>query len=165
MAHLAAPEPLDPLLEKHGAAIAALRAATSDFLPPNWDDIWLLRYCLGFPESERLPAVRMGVEWRAKHALILAAAAAGHPPPHDALVRPHQIADLHSTSIHGEPLLIVRLGLCSPQSMMTAVSRKGLLDNFYYHRERCESHASDRFAFHLPHPSDSILCSFLALRC
>ena len=133
---MATPVPLDPLLTSRKTDIDALRVSVADILPTYWDDIWLLRYVLSFPdESERIQAVRTCVAWREKNASLLADVAAGRPAPHDAIVRPNTISDFHTSSIYGEPLYIVRAGLGNPKTMMATVPPEQLLEWFMYHKE------------------------------
>jgi hypothetical protein len=134
---MAAPEPLDPLLEKHKAAIAALRTAVGPALPSTWDEVSLLRYCLSFPDpAEQLKAVQSCLLWREKHAGMLADAAAGRPAPHEDIIRPHMIQGFHGQSKYGEPLYIVRAGLSSPISLLDAVKPELVLEWLMFYKEK-----------------------------
>ncbi len=84
------------------------------------DEIYLLRYCLSFPEADRAATVRKALAWRAAHAALLAGAAAGAPPPHDDRIKNFQVADFHGATRHGDSLFIVRTGLCDGPGMMAA---------------------------------------------
>ena len=90
---MAAPpeQTLDALLAAHAADIARLRSDVAPTeLPPQWDDVWLLRYVLSFPGTEnavkRVELVRQCVAWRAENAGMLADADAGRPAPHAAAI-------------------------------------------------------------------------------
>jgi hypothetical protein len=133
---MAAPEPLDPLLAKHKADIESLRAAVGAILPTTWDEISLLRYVLSFPDaSERQKAVRDAIAWREKNAAMLAAAAAGSPAPHEDAIRPHMIQGFHASSVHGEPLYIVRAGLSSPISLLNSIPTADILEWLMFYKE------------------------------
>ena len=108
LAEALAPAPLDALLAAHAPAIAALRAPLAAKLPAHWDDIYLLRYCLSYPEPERAAAVRKALAWRASHAALLAGAREGAAPPHHGKIAPFQAADFHGATKHGDSLFIVR---------------------------------------------------------
>lgn len=137
MAAALTPQPLDPLLLNHKAAITELRAALGTELPDYWDDIWLLRFCLSFSGfAERLSAVRSCISYRERNAALLADAAAGRPAPHDDLIRPHIVEGFHGASVHGEPLYIVRAGLSNPLSKVTSVHAAYIHEWLMYHKER-----------------------------
>ena len=54
---------------------------------------------------------------------MLADAAAGLPGPLHSVISPFCVAGYHShDSLGGEPLYVVRAGLCSPHAVMTAVT-------------------------------------------
>ena len=110
--------PLADLLSAHAPAIAALRADLGESLPACYDDIWLLRYALSFPTPERAAALRKGIAWREKNAALLADAAAGRPPPGDAVISASQVAAFHGATKRGDPLFVVRSGLCQPVELM-----------------------------------------------
>lgn len=141
MAAATAPLPLDPLLLKHKADIADLRAALGTELPAYWDDIWLLRFCLSFSETaERLSAIRTCISYRERNAAMLADAAAGRPAPHEDEIRPYMVQGFHGASIHGEPLYIVRAGVSNPLLLVSKVLAADVLEWLMYYKECCESH-------------------------
>ena len=111
----------------HGAQageIAALRGALGAALPAAWDDIWLLRFTLSFSgdAAKQQAAARTCIEYRAKNAKMLADAAAGVFPPKDALIKSLCFTDFHAATRYGEPVSIVRAGLCSPAALLAVVS-------------------------------------------
>jgi len=133
---LGAPPSIDALLAAHAPAIASLRAALAAELPAHWDDIYLLRYCLSFPEPERAATVRKALAWRASHAAMLAGARAGAAPPHHDKISPHQVADHHGATRHGDSLFIVRAGLSDIPGMAAAgVSSEEFIMWNMHHRE------------------------------
>ena len=128
--------PLADLLSTHAPAIAALRADLGADLPDCYDDIWLLRYALSYPAApERAAALRKGIAWRAKNAALLADAAAGRPPPGDALISASQVAAFHGATKRGDPLFVVRSGLCQPVELMKACSVEEFTAWLMYWRE------------------------------
>ena len=104
--------------------IAVLRAALGASIPAGWDEIWLLRFTLSFSgdASKQLAAARTCIEYRQKHAALLAGAAAGQFPPKDALIKSLCFTDFHAPTRYGEPVSIVRAGLCNAGALMAAVS-------------------------------------------
>jgi hypothetical protein len=121
-------ENVDELLATHAKAIAELRASLGSLLPPqtegctDWDDIWLLRYCLSFSlAAERVTAATKCLAWRKEHAGMLADAQAGKEAPrHQDIVR-LCVASYHTTgSKAGEPFYVVRAGLSSPKVPLPA---------------------------------------------
>jgi hypothetical protein len=130
------PAALDPLLLSHAPAISALRARIAADLPPEWDDIWLLRYVLSFPDGDECAAkVRECVAWRSKNASMLADAAAGRPPPFAEVISQYIFQGYHAASIYGEPVYIVRGGISSPALVMASVPRDALISWFMYNKE------------------------------
>ena len=130
------PSALPDLLATHAAAIASLRAELSAELPAAYDDVYLLRYCLSFPAPpERAAALRKGIAWRAAHAELLADAAAGRPPPAHAAISASQVAGFHGATKGGDPLFVVRSGLCSPADLMRVVAVEDFTAWLMYYRE------------------------------
>ena len=132
------PQELDPLLELHGPAIAALKAKIGADLPKLWDEIWLLRFILSFPDPELTEKrVRDCIRWREEKAGLIAAAREGRPAPHQEIISRYLVAGLHATaSVHGEPLFVVRGGLSSPPGLMKAVGHDAVLDWFMHFKEQ-----------------------------
>lgn len=127
---------LDPLLSTHKEDIRALRVALGDSLPATWDDVWLLRYCLSFPDAaERVGAVRSCIGYRNKYAVMLGDASVGRPPPHEIKIRPYMVQGFHGYSRLGEPLFIVRAGVSSPPSLVEAVPPAEILEWLMYFKE------------------------------
>jgi len=140
---MAAPpeQTLDALLAARAADISRLRYDVAPTeLPPQWDDVWLLRYVLSFPGTEnavkRVELVRQCVAWRAENAGMLADAAAGRPAPHAAAIEPFMVSGFHQPSLLGEPLFIVRAGLSNPGAVLDNVPAEGLLSWLMYSKEQ-----------------------------
>jgi hypothetical protein len=132
----AAPTPLAQLYAEHAASIAALRAELGADLPQLYDDLYLLRYTLSYPSApERTAALRKGIAWRAAHAELLADAAAGRPPPAAQAISSSQVAAFHGATRGGDPLFVVRSGLCSPVELMKIVSVPDFTGWLMYYRE------------------------------
>lgn len=133
---MAATESLPELLATHAADIAAARADMGAALPACYDDLWLLRYCLSFPvAAERAEALRKGVAWREAHAALLADAAAGRPAPHASVIGSSQVAGYHGATRQGDPLFVVRSGLCQPVELMKVCSVEEFSAWLMYWRE------------------------------
>ena len=159
------PAPLDPLLAKHQADISALRAAVGP-LPSYWDDIWLLRYCLSFPDAEeRQAAVKTCVAYREKNSAMLADVAAGRPAPHETAIRLHMTQGFHGASIYGEPLYVVRAGISSAKGLMDAVPAADVLDWFMYYKEACECQSDEICEALKAAHRDSMTAAAAFLRC
>jgi len=127
---------VDQLLFTHAAAIAALRADLGSAAPPQYDDIWLLRYVLSFPVAqERIEALRKGIAWREANAEMLADAAAGRPPPCNSVIGAYQVAGFHGATRFGDPLFVVRSALCQPAEVMKVCSVEEFTAWLMYWRE------------------------------
>lgn len=138
LASLAAPQSIDELLAAHAPAVAALRAALAAELPAHWDDIFLLRYVLSFPEPERAATVRKALAWRAAHAALLEGARTGALPPHHDKLSRFQAAGFHGATQHGDVLFIVRSGLSDVPGMVAAgVTTEMFVEWNIHHREMC----------------------------
>jgi hypothetical protein len=137
MAFLSAPpRDLDPLLVEHAPRIASLKASLGK-LPDYFDDIWLLRFVLSNPVPEKcLEAATHCLSWRAEHAELLADVAAGKRHAIEDVISQHFVYGMHGTSAHGEPIVIIRVGLCNFSACGTAVSPTALLDYLFAIRER-----------------------------
>ena len=159
---------LDVLLSAHKEDIGALRVALGDSLPANWDDVWLLRYCLSFQDAaERVGAVRSCIGYRSKYAAMLGDASAGRPPPHESKIRPYMVQGFHGCSRLGEPLFIVRAGVSSPPSLVEAVPPAEILEWLMYFKEvgeSCYIVTSSRPQTPCPFRNSLTLCSISALR-
>ena len=114
---------VDELLAAHATPIAELRASLGELLPAqtegstDWDDLWLLRYCLSFSlAAERVTAATKCLAWRKAHVGMLSDAAAGKEAPrHEEIVR-LCVASHHTTGSNAdEPFYVVRAGLSSPK--------------------------------------------------
>jgi hypothetical protein len=99
---------------RQAADVAALRAGLGA-MPAEWDEIHLLRFCLSFSDAaKRETAARKCIAWRADNAALLAAAREGRPLPKDALIKQLCLTGYHGATSLGEPVSIVRAGLCAP---------------------------------------------------
>ncbi len=118
--------------------MAALRAALGAELPAGWDDIWLLRFVLSFAgdAAKQAKSARACAAWRAQHAPLLAAAASGTPLPKDATIRALCVTDYHAPTRFGEPVSIVRAGLCSPPALLAVVSADEFQEWLLYQKEQ-----------------------------
>jgi hypothetical protein len=117
-----------PVPPPQAGDIAALRAALGASLPATWDDIWLLRFTLSFAgdAAKQQSAARTCIEYRAKHAKLLADTAQGIFPPElkDEQIKSLCFTDFHAPTKYGEPISIVRAGLCSPAALLAVVSEE-----------------------------------------
>jgi len=130
--------PLDDQLDANAAALRMLRAELGAELPASWDDIWLLRYVLSFPDAgERVEAARKSIKWRAENAAMLADAAAGRPAPHYDAIRPYMVSGFHppTNALHGEPLFIVRSGVSNPGAVMNMLPHAEVVKYLMFSRE------------------------------
>ena len=128
--------PIADHLKTHAAAIEGLRLAIGSSLPSYMDSLYLLRFCLSFPqEKERVEAVRKCIAWREANAGMLADAAAGRGAPSEAAIRAFQVAGFHGKTRRGDSLFVVRSGLCDPIGMMKAVSHEEFVAWLMYYRE------------------------------
>lgn len=144
MASLGGPPSIDALLAAHAPAIASLRAALSTELPPHWDEIYLLRYCLSFAEHERAATVRKALAWRASHAALLEGARAGAAPPHHEKIAPFQVADFHGATKHGDSLFVVRGGLSDIPGLLAAGVSSDMFVEWNMHYREVGFLAADR---------------------
>ncbi len=126
-----------PRAASQAAEITALRAALGSALPATWDDIWLLRYCLSFvgKPARQESAARSCIAWRAKNAELLTAAKEGRPLPTDAVIKIHCVTDYHGSTKLGEPVNIVRAGLCSPPGLLAVITPEQFLEWLMYKKE------------------------------
>ncbi len=126
-----------PHAASQAAEITALRAALGSTLPATWDDIWLLRYCLSFvgKPARQESAARACIAWRAKNAALLTAAKEGRPLPTDAVIKIHCVTDYHGSTKLGEPVNIVRAGLCSPPGLLAVITPEQFLEWLMYKKE------------------------------
>jgi hypothetical protein len=124
------PHPQAPELKR-------LRAALGGDLPASWDDIALLRFCLSFTgdAAKQESSVRACIAWRAKNAAMLDAVATGTPLPKDALIKSLCLTDYHGATQLGEPVSIVRAGLCSPPALLAVVSSEEFAEWLLYQKE------------------------------
>ena len=146
---------VDELLAKHAADIVALRAAVPELPPVNaletgtdWDDIWLLRWVLSYPDVEaRVEALKKAIVYRTERKAFLANAAAGGPDPCPGVQR-LQVADFHGTTEYGEPVFMVRTGCSNPTAVMDAFDEKQVLDLELHRREiafrKCDAETRSR---------------------
>jgi hypothetical protein len=137
MAHTA-PRDLDELLTENASAISSLRSALGASLPAEWDDIWLLRFVL----SNSVPEVCLAkaltcIEWRSKNSAMLADAASGRPHALSAALAPHFVIGIHGTSLFGEPLMVLRVGMCDGAAFVASAPPDILCEFLMYTREVC----------------------------
>ncbi len=120
------------------AAVAKLRAALGSELPAAWDDIWLLRFCLSFAgdAAKQESSARSCLAWRAKNAPLLDAVREGRTLPKDALIKSLCLTDYHGATKYGEPVNIVRAGLCSPPALLAVVSEAEFYEWLMYEKEK-----------------------------
>eukprot|EP00899_Mesostigma_viride_P019656 jgi/Mesvir1/27692/Mv07408-RA.1 len=134
----AAPELADvkALIAEHRGAIDGIKAAEGVSLTPEWDDYWLLRFALSFPDHDKaVEAVKRAVEYREEKKELLAMAAAGRPPPKHELIRKYCVADVHKCTDRGEPLYLIRAGLSNVKALLHVVSEDEVMDWMMYKKE------------------------------
>ncbi len=93
---------------------------------------------LSFPKdaAKQANAVRKCVSWRAQNAGLLADVAAGKPLPKEAIIKRLCVTDYHGTTRYGEPISIVRAGLCSPPALFPVVSHAEFKEWLLYQKEQ-----------------------------
>ena len=102
----------------------------------DWDDIWLVRYVLSFPDPQaRTEAVRKAIAYRRERAVLLAGALAGQPAPHHDQLQKLNIAGFHATTKLGEPVYIVRTNVSDPTAVMESLTPEQVLENLLHERE------------------------------
>ncbi|EQC42165.1 hypothetical protein SDRG_01005 [Saprolegnia diclina VS20] len=127
---------LDALLAGRAKDLGQLRALVGDALTPLHDDVWLLRYLL----SNETPAaceapIRFTIQWRAARADTIAALHAGAKPPLHAEIEKYLVAGDHKLTRLGEPLVIVRIGLCNSKALMNNVAYDDVVEYMMLARE------------------------------
>lgn len=135
--------PLAELFTAFASDIAALRAKLGDALPASqpgddWDDLWLLRYCLSFKTlADRAAAVQKCLAYRAKHKTMLELCRRGEfLPNHDDFER-LCVSGYHSTGASdGGALYVVRTGLSAPGSVMQKYGKEAVLVWLMYLKEQ-----------------------------
>ncbi|OQR84685.1 hypothetical protein ACHHYP_13093 [Achlya hypogyna] len=127
---------LDALLQERAEDVATLRNLVQDVLQPEHDDIWLLRFLLsnGSPAASQEP-IRFTIKWRAERAEALAKVRTGANAPHYDQVSKYQVAGDHKYTSLGEPIFIVRIGLCNPRALMDNVPYNDVVDYMMLSRE------------------------------
>ena len=118
------------------ADVTALRAALGADAPAGCDDIWLLRFCLSFSEpAKQESSVRACIAWRAANAPLLDSVREGKTLPKDALIKSLCLTDYHGATKYGEPVNIVRAGLCSPPALLAVVSAEEFFEWLMWQKE------------------------------
>jgi len=143
---------LDDLLADHKEGIRKLKEELGEKMPKQWDEIWLLRYCLSFPNAvERLQAALKCIAWRETNAWMLSDAAAGNPAPSHSIISQYVTSGFHAPTIalQGNPLFIIRGGAGNPKALMdSGVSTEHLLLHAMYFREQafqeCDKQTRER---------------------
>jgi hypothetical protein len=139
---------LDPLLEKHAEQIAALEAAVPALAAkdktrfPFYDNVFLLRFVLSFPELEKAKAaVEATLAYRSTpaYAEMFASVAAGTWREHRLmrLVKQYSVGGVMSgeSTSAGGPLVIVRGKYGDPAPMLAHLSLEEIKLVFYSYRE------------------------------
>jgi len=123
--------PLEQLLAENRTTVDRFRLALggSRLLPPEADDVWLLRYALSFKgrDVEAIQAAQRALEWRKAHADLVKAAKERSPPPglrteELAIVTTMLVSDFHQASDFGDPIFVIRGGVSNPQVLMDSLS-------------------------------------------
>ncbi|KDO35404.1 hypothetical protein SPRG_00254 [Saprolegnia parasitica CBS 223.65] len=127
---------LDALLAARASELDTLKALVGDVLTPVHDDVWLLRYLL----SNETPAaceapIRFTIQWRAARADTIAALHAGAKPALYAEIEKYLVAGDHKLTCLGEPLVIVRIGLCNSKALMNNVAHENVVEYMMLARE------------------------------
>lgn len=74
----------------------------------DWDDIWLLRWVLSFPDPlARIEAVKKAIVYRRDNEKLLANALAGGSAPNSQEMQRFNINGFHGTSKLGEPVCLL----------------------------------------------------------
>ena len=135
--------PLAELFTTLAPDIAALRAKLGDALPASqpgddWDDLWLLRYCLSFKTlPDRAAAVQKCLAYRAKHKTMLELCSRGEFLPNHEDFERLCVSGYHVTGASdGGPLYVVRTGLSAPGSVMQRYGKAAVLLWLMYLKEQ-----------------------------
>ena len=132
---------IDTLLAQKRSEIADLRARLGPSLPdkPEYDDVFLLRYCLtwekkgGLAEAER--AVRATVQFRTQNAQVLAEIRRTGVTPNEENFLKFQTTGYAGSLAGIEPLYIVRTVLCNLKGLMTSMKEKDVADFLLFSKE------------------------------
>ena len=133
----APPRDLDLLLKENSSKISDLRRSLGPVLPHDYDDIWLLRFVLSNPDPTKcLDAASKCIAWRSENADLIRAVTSGQPHEAQSKIAPHLVYGMHGTSIYGEPLIIIRAGLCNFAAVIAATTPAQLHSYLMFIRER-----------------------------
>jgi hypothetical protein len=113
---------LQTLLETHDAEIKKLEAKLKDILLPETDQVWLLRYILSYKSADAAEeACKFSINWLKENADQITALKAGEKPHLADVITRYQVVGEHKYNSKGEPIFIVRIGLCNTKGLMDAV--------------------------------------------
>ena len=133
--------PIAELLKEHQRRIDDLRWECRDDIAADADQfrdgLFLLRFVVSHKGDMEaiIPALKATIAWRVKHKDRLAALADGTAPPHAAEFEKYNVAGPHKQMKTGEPILIVRIGLCNSELMMDHMSDEQVYEVFMFNKE------------------------------
>ena len=133
---------IERLLEEHNIEVNTLRDRLKDVLEPEkHDELWLLRYILSNKTAaEAETPARFAIEWTTKYKNEIEAVINGAKPPKSEIISQFQVAGEHKSTVNGDPIFIVRVGLSNPRGLMDAVSYEEIVLHMILFRMRMMHH-------------------------
>lgn len=125
---------MNPILFEDSSEDSSSRcAAISQFLPSKSPRLFLLRHLLSNKLSvdEALPPARFALDWFQQHSELItkirkySSAAASSVNATIALgstIQQFQVYGDHKSTLDGDPIVYVRIGLCNPKGLMDAIT-------------------------------------------
>jgi hypothetical protein len=119
---------LTQLLQDNSKEIDKLAQLLQD---SSKDRVWLLRYILSNKTAQdSQEACRYAIKWNQDHIDDIRLIENGGEHPLKRIISQFQVADEHKTTITGEPVFYVRIGLCNTKGLMDAISYEDVLYYF-----------------------------------
>ncbi|OQR84686.1 hypothetical protein ACHHYP_13095 [Achlya hypogyna] len=127
---------LDALLQERSSDLAALKVLVADVLGPEHDDVWLLRYLLSnsTPAASEAP-IRFTIQWRRERSATILALRAGAKPTTHVEMEKFLVSGEHKQTTAGEPVIVVRIGLCNSKALMDKFSHTDVVEYMLLARE------------------------------